>query len=454
MSSSISNLITVPTFSGQSTYSTDFQTILTKAAQSDSLQINQLQQQQNTDQAKLTVVQQIGTDFSNLQTAIANLVTAIGSGSLQGTVADPSIASVNVGSGASAGTYTLQVLGLGSTTQTVSADGLATVADPTTQNISSASTFTLTVNGVNTTITPAGTDLQDLVNAINQQNLGVAASIVDVGSQSAPDYRLAVQSTGLANVAIQLSDGTNNTILNTIAPGSPATYQVDGLATTISSDTSTITLAPRVTANLLSQSPAGQSTTITVQQTATATQTALQQFATAYNAVVTDLSGQHGTNAGPLQGDSILDAAQQVLETITGYSGSGSVASLSDLGLDLSTTGQMSFNASEFAANGGSDVQALSQFLGDDSSGFLGTISDGVSAMIDPTQGLFITEASDFYTSINNLQSQMTDQATLVNQQLQALQAQLSASDATISVLAGQVTYFTDLFFPPSQQSA
>jgi flagellar hook-associated protein 2 len=328
MSSSISNLINVPTFNGQSTYSSDFQTILTKAAQSDSLQINQLQQQQNTDQAQLTVVQKMGTDFTNLQTAIANLATAIGSGSLQGTVADPSIASVNVGSGASAGTYTLQVLGLGSTTQTVSADGLVTVADPTSQNISTASSFTLTVNGVNTTITPAGTDLEDLVNSINQQNLGVSASIVDVGSQSAPDYRLAVQSTGLANVAIQLSDGTNNAILNTIAPGAPATYQVAGLATTISSNTSTITLAPGVTANLLSQSPAGQSTTITVQQTSSATQTALQQFVTAYNAVETDLSSQHGTNAGPLQGNSILDAAQQVLETITDYGTSGSVASL------------------------------------------------------------------------------------------------------------------------------
>ena len=94
--------------------------------------------------------------------------------------------------------YTLQVLGLGSTTQTVSADGLTTVTDPNTQNISSASSFTLTVNGTPTLITPAANNLQDLVNAINQQNLGVSAAIVDVGSSSSPDFRLAIQSTGLA----------------------------------------------------------------------------------------------------------------------------------------------------------------------------------------------------------------------------------------------------------------
>ncbi len=452
LSSSISSLITVPTLNGQSTYSQDFQNILTKAAASDSIQLTALQAQETSNQNQLTALEGIANDFASLQTAISGLTTAIGSGSYEGSTSD-SNASVTVSSGANAGVYTLQVLSLGSTTQTVSADGLTTVTDPTTQNISSASSFTLTVNGAPTTITPVGNDLQDLVNAINQQNLGVSASIVDVGSPSSPDYRLAVQSTGLADDTIQLSDGTNNSILNTVgSPGSPATYQVDGLATTISSDSSTVTLAPGVTATLLAVSPADEPTTITVKQTATATQTALQTFATAYNAVLADLVSQHGEGAGALQGNSILDAAQQVLEGITNYLGSGSVRSLSDLGLTVSTTGQMSFDASQFSANAGSNVNALSTFLGTATTGFLGSATASVNGLVN-VGGLIPSIESAFNTTISSLGTQVTAQAAHVNSQLQTLQNQLSASDATISVLAGQVTYFTDLFFPPSSSN-
>ncbi len=451
----MSSLVTPVTFTGQSKYSSDFQNIIDRAVQLKSLQLNQLQTQQTDDQNQLAAVQSLDQSVTNLQSAISALTTAIGSGSYTGSVANSSIASVAVASNAASGVYSLEVDSLGSATQTVSASGLTTVTDPTSQDISSGSSFQLTVGSTSTTITPAGNTLQDLVNSINQNSsLGVSASIVNVGSSGSPDYRLAVQSTSLGNLSIQLTDGSKS-LLNTISTGTPATYKVDNLPNTISSSSSTITLAPGVTVNLLGTGTPGVPTTVTVEQTSTAAQGALQQFATAYNAVVTQLDAQHGTTAGPLAGSSILEAAQSVLQTINSYSvNGGGVQNLSDMGLDLDTSGNLTFNASEFAAGGGANVNALSQFLGNATSGFLGDITSAVSALGDPTSGILQSQETTLNTDVTNLGSQITDQVNSINLYQQNLATQLSQSDAAIATLSNQVTYFQDLFFPNANGSS
>jgi flagellar hook-associated protein 2 len=451
----MSSLVTPVTFNGQSKYSADFQNIINRAVQLKSLQLNQFQTQQTNDQNQLAAVQSLDQTFTSLQSAISGLTTAIGSGSYSGSVADTSIASVAVGSSATSGVYSLEVDSLGSTTQTVSASGLQTVTDPTSQNISAGSSFQLTVGSTTTTITPAGKSLQDLVNSINQNSaLGVSASVVNVGSSGSPDYRLAVQSTSLGNVAIQLTDGSKS-LLNTISTGAPATYKVDDLPNTISSSSSTITLAPGITVSLLGTSKTGVPTTVTVQQTTSSAQSALQQFATAYNAVVDQLASQHGSSAGALAGNSILATARSVLQDINSYSvGSGGVQTLSDIGLDLDSSGHLTFNASEFAAGGGANVTALSTFLGNATSGFLGSVSSAVSSIEDPASGILQAEEKTLNSDITNIGSRITDQFNAINLYQQNLATQLSQSDATIATLSNQVTYFQDLFFPNANASS
>src|SRR5204863_5327533 len=130
----------------------------------------------------------------------------------------------------------------------ISADGLPTVTDPTTQNISSASSFTLTVDGVTRTITPATNTLTALASAINADTLaGVQATIVNIGPPSAPDYRLSLQSSTLGNVSIQLNDGTSD-LLTPLTTGTLAQYQVNGSPVPpIQSNSRSVTIAPGVT---------------------------------------------------------------------------------------------------------------------------------------------------------------------------------------------------------------
>ena len=182
------------------------------------------------------------------------------------------------------GSYSVDVTDLGSYSTSVSDPSLPAVADPNSSSISTSSTYTLTVNGTTTTITPAGSSLMDLAQAINSASAGVQASVVNTGSS----YSLVVRSTNLAGDSIQLNDGSQD-LLDTLTTGTPAIYDISGLGSAtqpIDSSSRTVTLAPGVTINLLQQTPSGQPATVTVSRDTSGVGTAISSFVDAYNAAV------------------------------------------------------------------------------------------------------------------------------------------------------------------------
>ena len=445
---SVNNQISVLTFSGQSSYSSDFQTILTKAVQTDTIQLSGLDDQVNNDQNRLGTLQSLDQTYNNLQTAINNLNTAMGPTALSATVGNPSLASVTLGTGATAGTYSLEVDDAGAPTQVISSSGNRKVTDPNAA-IPNATQFELGVSdpSVNggatqyTTINNPSSTMEGLVQAINQTpGLGVTASVVNVGPNGSPDYRFVLQSTSLAAVSITLGVGNSQTapnIMNTLSTGRNASYIVDGTSITGNSDT--ITLAPGVTVNLLQASP-GNPTTVTVSQSTTNAQTALQQFATAYNGVVDALATQHGQKAGSLSGDSLLMEAHQVLSAITGPT------NLSQVGLDMDDQGHLTFNASEFATGAGANFNSLSQFIGNSTTGFIATATNAINGLEDPTTGIFKTAESSLSSEITALNGKIADQISAVNQFQQNLYDQLAQSDAAIFSLSSQNMFFQQMF--------
>jgi flagellar hook-associated protein 2 len=399
----------------------------------------------------LQTLQAIDQAISGLQSAATELKTSIGSSALQGTVANTSLASVSVTSGATAGTYQLEVDDLGAATQTISAPGSTTINNPLSQGLDGSSSYTISVadpsvNGgqaQNVTITPTSQTLSGLVQAINATpGVGVSASIVNVGSQSAPDYRLALQATNLGATTISLADnGSGTNLMTTTSTGRNSSYKVDGQA--ISGTSDSVALAPGVTANLL-QASVGNPTNITVSQSTTNAQKALQDFATAYNGVVDALGTQHGAGAGSLSGDSILLTAKQMLSQINGFSSSGNT--ISAIGLDLDNLGHLSFNSAEFITGAGSNFANLSQYLGDTTTGFIGTATSSLATLEDPITGVFKTAEKTLSADLTKLSASITDQINQINAFQQNLYQQLSKSDAAIYSLTAQVDFFTQLF--------
>jgi len=244
-------------------------------------------------------------------------------------------------------------------------------------------------------------------------------------------------------MTIGLTDSHNDSLTNPIAPGAAVQYSVNGSAD-ISSNTRQVTIAPGVSVDLLTGDP-GNPVTITVGQNDTNLGSALSNFVNAYNAAATAIQGQTGQNAGPLQGQSIVFTMQQVLSSISLYSaGSGKVNTLAQLGLQVDSTGQMSFNASTFASVNPNDINT---FLGGiTTGGFLQTANNSVDSLTDPTTGDFETSINSLQNQINSENADITNKTAAVNLLQQNLMSQLSAADAAIATLQSQVSFFQQLF--------
>jgi flagellar hook-associated protein 2 len=432
--------ISVPTFNGSSTFSSAFQGVLTNAVDQASEPLEEMQSDVTTLTSQQSALTSLESTFQSLSTALQSIGSA-SAGSPSASVSDSSVVSASTTSSALAGTYSIEVDSLGANSTAVSQAGSPPVTDPTTQNISSSSTFTLTVDGTSTTITPADDTLEGLASAIDSSSANVQATIVNLGSDSSPDYRLVLTGDDLGTDTMTLSDGTTN-LLGAVTGGGPAKYSVNG-STEVESNSAQVTLSPGLTVNLLSTS--AEPVTITVSTSYSALQNALSSFATAYNSAVTAVNAQIGQNAGPLSGDDVVDTLRDALQSFTQYSsGSGAVSSLNGLGLTVDDSGNMSFDASTFSALNPADI---AQFLGTATSGgFMETATSVLSSITDESTGNIETDYAALQSQITQQNLNISNEQTRITDMETNLQNELSQADAAIATLQSQKTYYADLF--------
>lgn len=441
---STTSSLTIPTFTGYSTFSSSFQQVLTNAVETADLPVQEMQVNVNDLTNQQSALNSLETSFQSLSSALQNIGTAA-SGSVSASVSDPSAISASATSSAFPGTYSIQVDSPGAYSTAMSGAGSPVVTDPTSQNLSSATSFTLTANGTTTTITPTDGSLDGLANAINASSAGVQATIVNVGSNASPDYRLVVTSTSLNDDDVQLAASTSGSpdLLGTVSPGSPATYQVNGSSTVLDSNSPQVTLSPGLTVTMLNASSGAD--TVTVSADYSALQSALSNFATAYNLTFSAVEQQTGQNGGALAGQDIVYTMQNMLESLNEYSsGSGAVASLNDLGLSVDKTGVMSFDASTFSAQSTADI---TQFLGSATSGgFLEAATNDLSSIDDSTSGDIASQNNTLQSQITSMNTEITNKQSQITVMETNLESELSQADAAIADLQEQKTYYTELF--------
>jgi flagellar hook-associated protein 2 len=429
------------TFNGSSTYASSFQQVIQRAVGIASLPMQILQGDVTELTSKQQATSALGGSFQLVQTALTAIGTA-SSGSPAAQVTGTGV-SADTSTGALPGTYSIQVDDIGSSTVSLSKDGQTTVTDPSVDNISSASSFTLTVNGVDHTLTPSGTSLSSLVTAINAADDGVQATIINVGTNTTPDYRLSLTSDNLGADTIQLNDGTND-LLDTLSTGSDALYKVNGSLTQLHSNSRDITLSPGLTVHLQGQttSPA----TITVSTSFSGLQNAISNLVSTFNAAVTAVQKNEGQSGGALSGDSLVYTLVNALNGLAETnSGGGAVTSLADLGVTLQQNGQLQFDSTVFTAANTTDIQ---QFLGSTTTdnSFLKLANDALDTVTDVTDGLIANSFNAFQTQITSKNTLIANDQLRVDQLQQNLQAQLSKADAAIATLESQKTYFQELF--------
>jgi len=442
----VASLLAPPTFTGVSNFAASLQQVLTRAVGIASLPLD-------SDEATLTGLNTTQSDlagldtvFTTLQQSVASIQSALTSSLLTSSVSNSNV-SATVGAGATAGTYTIAVGSLGAYSTALSDAGSTPVTDPTTQGISSSTTFTLTVGSATTTITPASSDLQDLATAIDSQAGGqVQATLVNVGSTSSPDYRLSLQAVNLGTDLIGLTDSADNNLLSTSTAGSLANYQIDG-STSIDSNSRTVTLSTGLTVNLLAQSAADTSTTITVADDPSGLASAFSSFAGSYNAAVDALGQYHGQGAGALEGDSLVQTLTSALDQLGNYNNGSPAGALANFGITLGETGQLSVDTNAFTTAADANFPTLLSALGSATGGgFLGTATTLLTGIEDPTAGTLKTEETSVAGEITAQQTSIANEQATVNLLQTNLTQQVSQADTAIAELESQVSYVTGLF--------
>jgi flagellar hook-associated protein 2 len=231
---SASSLSTPSYFTGLSSFSSDFQSIIQRAVQIADIPITNLQNQQATNTSEENALTALEPSVTALGNDVVSLGTLAASQGLSATSSDSTTVSV-VNTGASApATYTISdITSLASAATETSLQGYSATAQVSTSGLvnlvigSSTYQLNLTASGANT--------VSGLAQAINSANAGVSATVLTSGSTQY--LTLSAASTGATTLQLNsvtpadlvTSNGTGTeTSLQTYADETSATVSASG----------------------------------------------------------------------------------------------------------------------------------------------------------------------------------------------------------------------------------
>jgi flagellar hook-associated protein 2 len=204
--------------------------------------------------------------------------------------------------------------------------------------------------------TTGTTTLADLTTSLNGSGSPVSASLINTGDGTAAPYRLVLTAKGAGTQGAMTISGTGINVLDasqlsTVTAAADAQLSVGGATVTRSSNTVN-DLLPGVTLTLVKEGAA----TVTVGTDPAGTSTKVQAFVDALNNLLTSVSTQTAYNTstkkgGPLSGDSLARGiSSQLLNDALGTTGTGLTKVLSQLGIETTRNGTLTFNTTTFAA--------------------------------------------------------------------------------------------------------
>lgn len=439
----------------------DLSGILSKLMQVEQQPLFALQTKEASHQSRISALGTLKAALSSLQTAAQGFIPTTGQSvtekfaTLKATVGDTSIATASAGSTAGAASYALTNIVLAKEEQ-IRKTGIT--IPPATDG-----TLSITVGSgtaVDVAVT-AGSTLADVVKAINDSSAEVSASIVNNGT--ADFLILSANKMGQTNqITVTSSDplwnGFDYTPPGASTPGytnngwteqqeaKTASVDVNGLQ--ITSDTNTISTAiSGVTINLLKESVAGTSLTVTKDTTASLT-SAVNAFIKAYNDATKSMKdlGLYNTEskqAGALQGDATLRNAQNQVRNLMQSKAGGSSAyqMLADIGVALQKDGTLKLDTTKLSKAIESDYEGVGTLVSAVGTSF----KNGLEGLVGAS-GNIAAATDSANLSIKNLvksQTALSERLTKIEaryrKQFTALDTLLASMNKTSNFLTQQL---------------
>ncbi len=417
-----------------STAGFDVSTIVNEVLQSQSQEETQWQTEETTFNNQASALNQLSTQLQSLLSSVNALNDPLGSfTAMTATASDSSVLSASAGSGATIGSHTISISSLATTSSYYSNELASSSTTFGTGSITlqagSGDATTLTVDSTNDT-------LAGLAASINNANLGITANVV---TDSAGARLTLVSNSSGASGNITISNNTAGLTFNLGSHGADASLTVDGVPMDSSSNTLTGAI-PGVTLNLLGET----SSPVTLQVGSDTSQaaSAINNFVSAYNTVISNLNSQFTYNAGTatggtLMGDSSAEIVQSTLlaDISTSISGNGAVASLADLGISMGVDGTLTVDSSQLTTALSGNFQAAQTFFQTATTGFAAKFSSDLTNLTDPSKSPIAIDVNGINSSVSSLQSQIADfEANLLSQK-QSLMTYYSNLNATLQSL-------------------
>jgi flagellar hook-associated protein 2 len=423
------------TFTGISSYSSDFQTVLDRAVKIASLPLQALQNENADLLARKTQLSSIGNSVSGLTNAFQSLVQVSEGKALQATSSNTAVATVANASATAAATYTInEVTSLAAAASETSVSGYAT--SQSTQ-VSASGTVLLTVGTSDYTLnlSPGSNNLAGLRDAINSLGVGVTASIITTGTGANPNY-LSISANTPGATTLKLIEDPNGTPLDLITnsnQGSNTEFKLNGL-TVIRKSNQVNDVVPGLSFNLLAESNTPVTLTLSTQKSQLIN--SLNDFVSAFNTLTNSVSSQIGPAAGLLSGDFLVREVQKAQREVSGYVSDAGLA-LSDLGITFDATGKASFDNAKVQAFTDQQLQDAFSFLGTDTTGF-GKLATRFSEISDPVSGLIQLQQASYDKSDMRLQSQIADLEGRIDNMQKSAALRLQQIDALLGTLESQ----------------
>jgi flagellar hook-associated protein 2 len=405
--------------------------------------ITALQNQQTGLNSQATEIRKISTDLSNLDNAVFALKDPLGILSSQvATSSNSAVVNATASSSATPGSHSVAVNSLATTasyyTGALTTSSTAITAGTFQVKVGSNAAATVTVASTNNT-------LSQLADTINNQNIGVSASVI----QDSNGYRLALVSTASgAPGDVTVSGNTTSLSFTKAVTGTNASLVVDGIP--ISSASNAVSnVINGVTLSLGSPSPATP-VTVNVNPDTTQATTAINNLVTAYNTVIGEINSQFnvasdGSGGGPLETDNSLRDVQAQLLGALSYSipGNSGIVNLASIGVNFNNDGTLSVDSGKLSSSLSSNFSAVQNLLQNSTNGFSQNLSAVLTNINGAGTGILSLDVQSVTSTSQSLTKQISDlQAALLVQQadLTTIYAQVNTTLQELPLLESQIT--------------
>ena len=427
----------------------DFGVVLNAIMQQESRPLQVLEARGRALQATDTALGALAGKLDTLRNAASALTNTSVSVDYVAMSSNSAIATVTSSAGAVPGRYDLVVSQLARAQVTASA---STAPDANTTVVATGGT--LTIGGVAVTVT-GNVTLQQLAAQINATaSIPVSAAVIETapgafrlvlsGASTGAANAFTIQN-GLTGTTIAFTDTDNdgssgNTAADNAVQATDASLTINNIPVTSAGNVLS-TAIPGVTVTLTSEAPT-ETVSVGVARDDESLTSRIDAFVTAFNDL-TAFEKEQKTAAGKgtpgaLGHNALLRSLHGTLRSILGgLGGGGTFTRLSQIGIEFSRTGELTFDKEALTSALQSDAPGVYALLGDSQTGVLTSMNRTITEYTR-SGGLVPGARTRLTEELSRLERRMDEMQARLAVRRAALQREFMAADEAMSRLNGQ----------------